>query len=434
MDCDLVVALAQAGVDGQTLFGRRSNPPSERGSRLHRIAGRAFAPGEKVRTQFLELPQTRQTHAVLGCQPDCCWGYEHGVNEYQVAMGCLALAPALQCNQPGLLGTELTRLALERSPTARQAVNLLTSLVERYGQGAFPGCPAVAARDHAFLIVDPMEAYAVETTGHHWVYQEVQEVRAVTNARVIRQDWDRISHGLASYAISQGWWPDDGSKLDFAGALEQEPGLRAAALRRWGQNTLRLMEQSGHIDVGFLRHLLDEAYEESARSSGPPTVLEPGDEWDIHFPGEAGPCGPAGFIVSLTRDPARLPTTWCALGTPSSSLYFPLLLDGELPAPFTDSGQPPSTASFWTRLSRLNVQLEHDAELRMLVRDHFARLQACFDQEAEEFNVEGAALKRRGAWSDLHRQATLFMQYNWERFEGLLSDALHARPLVAVES
>ena len=89
MDCDLVVALGQAGVDGQTLFARRSSQPIGHALRLDRSPRRAFAPGEKVRTQFLELPQVRQTHAVLGCQLDCSWGYEHGVNEHQVAVGCL---------------------------------------------------------------------------------------------------------------------------------------------------------------------------------------------------------------------------------------------------------------------------------------------------------------------------------------------------------
>ena len=101
-------------------------------------------------------------------------------------------------------------------------MDLLTSLVERYGQGAFLGCPVETERDNAFLVVDPTEAYAVETAGPHWVYQEVQEVRAMNDVRVIRQDWDRISQGLASYAISRGWWSDDGSKLDFAGALGED--------------------------------------------------------------------------------------------------------------------------------------------------------------------------------------------------------------------
>src|SRR5262249_2473553 len=158
----------------------------------------------------------------------------------------------------GLLGPDLARLSLERSRTARQAVDLLTGFVERYGQGAFSDCPREADRDNAFLVVDPTEAYAVETAGRHWVYQEVQEVRAVSNVRVIRQDWDRISQGLASYAIAPGRWADDGSKLDFAGALGEEPGDHGTAMRRWGRATLLLMEQNGHIDTAFVRQLLSD--------------------------------------------------------------------------------------------------------------------------------------------------------------------------------
>ena len=48
----------------------------------------------------------------------------------------------------------------------------------------------------------------------------------------MRQDWERIARGLAGYAIGQGWWPDDGSKLDFAGSLNDQPVGRESALRR----------------------------------------------------------------------------------------------------------------------------------------------------------------------------------------------------------
>src|SRR5262249_35250477 len=149
----------------------------------------------------------------------------------------------------------------------------LTSLVERHGQGAFPGSSAHAEHDCAFLVVDPTEAYAVETAGRYWVYQEVKEVRAVSDVRVIRQDWDRISEGLASYAINRGWWADDGSKLDFVGALGEDPVKQGPALRRWGQMTLLLMEQSGHIDTAFLRRLQSDPWEEIASRSGPQSVL-----------------------------------------------------------------------------------------------------------------------------------------------------------------
>jgi dipeptidase len=341
-------------------------------------------------------------------------------------MGCLPLRPTLKCDHPGLLGTDLTRLALERSRTARQAVDLLTGLVERYGQGAFSSRSTEAERDNAFLIADPTEAYVVETAGHHWVYQEIQEVRAVSNVRVIRQDWDRISHGLASYAISQGWWPDDGSKLDFAGALGDEPGLQASAFRRWGRITLCLMEQNGHIDTPFARRLLGDECENSLQGQGP---LEP----KRTVREMAAPAVATGFVVALTGEPAQLPMAWSSLGTACGDFYFPVYLDGELPAAFSSAVQQPDGDNLWSRMLRLDEQLEHDPERRALSRDSFARLQARFDQEAEEFTAEALALKQRGALTELQRQATLFMEHNLERYEGVLTDSLRTEALVAVD-
>src|SRR5262249_53890033 len=63
MASDMVVALARATAGGQTLFGHNSNAPGGLPPSLARLPGRAFAPGEKVRATYLELPQVRQTHA-----------------------------------------------------------------------------------------------------------------------------------------------------------------------------------------------------------------------------------------------------------------------------------------------------------------------------------------------------------------------------------
>lgn len=444
MDSHAVVALARATVDGQTLFGQNSRRPAGQSPTLCRTPGRERAPDEKLRTQFLELPQARQTHTVLGCQAEGCWGYECGINEHQLAVGSVALPSAVKCDGPTLSGSELTRLVLERSRTALQAVDLLSSLVERYGEGAFSGCPAEADCNYAFLVVDPTEAYAVETAGRYWVYQEVREVRAVSNVRVIRQDWDRIAQGLASYAISQGWWSDDGSKLDFVGALGEHLGQQGPALRRWGQTTLLLMEQNGHIDFAFLRHILSDAQEESPRKGEPTgqgskfetsasSETKESVKWFKHPAEKGGQASAAGLVAPLTRDPARLAMTWCAFGVPGSSVYFPIFLDGELPEAFTQTSPLTGTEGFWRRVCRLGEQSERDPEWSTLVRDSFARLQARFDQEAEEFNAEGAALKQRGEQAELQRQATLFMQYNLERFEGVLADSLRSRSLVAVD-
>jgi dipeptidase len=424
MACDIVVALGRATVDRLTLFGLNSEQPAGQGAPLCRIPGRAFALGEKVRTQFLELPQPRQTYTVLGRRPLGQWGLDCGINEHQVAAGCVPLRSVLAGKGVGLLGTDLVRLTLERTRTARQGVDLLTDLVERYGQGAFLDCPAPDASDCALVIADPAEAYAVETAGPYWVYQEIQEVRAIGNVRTVRQDWDRISHGLAPYAFEQGWWPDDGSKLDFAGALRENPAEHGDAMRRWGRATLLLTEQNGHIDTAFLRRLLSDHGEDaedpdSTLTTGPASLCRHATR-----PNTSGTA--ASFVTALSADSAHLPMVWCAFGTPCTSVYLPVLLDGELPAAFTSSGSEESGDGFGWRLCRFGEQLHQDPERWARVHDSFARLQARFDQEAEEFLLDTAALKKRGTLTDLQRQASLLMAYHLERLEEVLAEEVEA--------
>src|SRR5262249_41192595 len=140
MGCDMVVALGRATGNGPSLFGLNCHRPPREPQTLRLVPGRAFALGETVHTQFLELPQARQTYKVLGSQPLGLWGYQHGVNEHRVALGCAGWRSTLTCPRPGLLGADLVRLALERCRGARQAVDLITDLIERHGQGRFPGC------------------------------------------------------------------------------------------------------------------------------------------------------------------------------------------------------------------------------------------------------------------------------------------------------
>src|SRR5262249_31431701 len=136
---------------------------------------------------------------------------------------------------------------------ARQAVELLTDLVCRHGQAP---CEADDAAGSALLIADGTEAFVLAACGRHWALQAVGGVRALGEVCHVRQDWDRISRGLADLAIARGWWPGDGSKLDFGGAVCLEGPGTAASFRRWGQSTLKLEQQSGQIDVAFVRRLL----------------------------------------------------------------------------------------------------------------------------------------------------------------------------------
>jgi secernin len=67
-------------------------------------------------------------------------------------------------------------LALERSSTAREAVDTVTALLTKHGQGG-PCCedPSYGqwTYDNSFLFADRNEAWAVETAGKLWVAKKI---------------------------------------------------------------------------------------------------------------------------------------------------------------------------------------------------------------------------------------------------------------------
>jgi dipeptidase len=426
MGCDMMVALGRATVDGHTFFGQNCDRPIHEFQSFLRIPGREHAADEKVRTQTVELPQGRHTFTVLAAQPAGCWGYSHGVNDQGVAAGCAAVRNKIPCREPGLSGTDLVRLVLERSRNARSAVDMLTDLVERYGQNH--QMENLPEGDTSFLMADATEAFALETAGRHWVYQEIREVRSASDVCLIRQDWDRISQGLADFVIRQGWWPGDGSKLDFADGVTENPTGAGSALRRWGRATLLLEQQNGHIDAPFLRRVLSDHYEGTSFEVDPFATLHGPTPLCQHGCQPNGLVTATSMVSQINADPSRLAIAWCAFGPPCNSIYFPLFLDGELPEGFSARSPEVMPGQLWWRVNRLGQQFRLDPQQWASARETFSRLQAHFDQEAEEFAVEGAALKQKGAQAELQRLACILMQHHVEQFEAALTTLPFASP------
>lgn len=184
--CDVLAALAPVTGGGATLFAKNSDrPPAE--------------------AQLLEWSPPRRDHgalrvthvdvdphaaATLGCvlsRPAWCWGAEHGVNEAGVAAGNTTVYTTLDPRgaQVGLTGMDLVRLALERAASAAAAVDVITSLIERYGQGGSGHDPALVPHGrpywNAFLVADPTTAFVVDTSGAQWAVEQVGDVRAISN-------------------------------------------------------------------------------------------------------------------------------------------------------------------------------------------------------------------------------------------------------------
>ena len=256
--CDTFIALPPATKDGTVIFAKNSDRPVGEGQGVCVFPGARHAAGEVLQCTYIEIPEVERTHAVLLSQIDWMWGAEMGANECGVVIGNQAVWTRFPSGPPALLGMDLVRLGLERGATARQALDVIVSLLKAFGQGGpcaenDPGL----AYDNSFLIADVHEAWVLETAGRIWVAERVSEgVRNISNRLSIRVRYDLGCQDLAHEARLLGLPCEDGL-VDFASyfsvaPVEPEPGSREA----WGA---RLLAQNDggitpEIMMDVLRH------------------------------------------------------------------------------------------------------------------------------------------------------------------------------------
>jgi secernin len=155
---------------------------------------------------------------------------------------------------------DLIRLALERSQTARQAVEVMGELIERCGQFG-SGVPTKSHReggyDNSFIIADPHEAWVLEAVGKRWAARCISHGYAsISNQPSIRDQWDLASHDLQAFAVDQGWWSDDEqASFDFARAYIDERVPRQVSHIRATRSRQLLAEKAGQITPGWMRRI-----------------------------------------------------------------------------------------------------------------------------------------------------------------------------------
>src|SRR5262249_50668602 len=154
-------------------FGKNSDRSADECQPLEQHDRADHPAGAEAACRFLRLPQARTTYRHVGSRPSWCWGYEHGFNEHHVGIGHEALPSRLEFAEPKLSGMAILRLGLEGGRTAAEAVEVITSLVSRYGQVRFANDAGVGTYDNGYLVADPREAYVIETAGHPSAVQPV---------------------------------------------------------------------------------------------------------------------------------------------------------------------------------------------------------------------------------------------------------------------
>ena len=331
-----------------------------------------------VQCTYIAIPQAEQTYAVLLSRPVWMWGAEIGVNEFGLCIGNEAVFTKGAYGKTGLTGMDLLRLALERCRDAASAVELITSLLQQYGQGGNCGFDHDFYYDNAFLVMDRTALYVLETCGKEWVCKQY-EAASISNRLSIGSDGDRYS----------------GAVCDFRKVHTEPVYTTFSGSGHRKEQTARFLSDAQPL-VGCMAalrthdHGVTDPFAKGTVSSA-----------CMHFGGMVGDHTTASMVISLEEHRTVVWTTGSS--APCISLFKPWLFGCEAVLPVTTPNDPQGEA-YWLEAEKFRRNLlgkrlppefytQRDAiQLRWLQQaaemadsDFPAFSRACFAEEAEFF-------------------------------------------------
>ncbi|MHA2392680.1 MAG: C69 family dipeptidase [Promethearchaeota archaeon] len=254
--CDTYVCLGTYSKDGSVIFGKNSDRLANEAQLITHNPRTRYSKGEQVKCTHMSIPQVIETAEILMSQPYWMFGCEMGCNEYNVAIGNEFIPTREPVKKTGLLGMDLLRLGLERGKTAKESLEIIIKLLEKYGQG---GLHDLKGRSYnsSFIIADPNEAYVLEAAGDWWIVEIVNDYRSISNRISIRGKGDIRREGIIDHAIEKGYCKDE-DEFDFKMTFSRVPLPDIWPLEsRDGCSSYQLSTNKGNITpssiMGFLR-------------------------------------------------------------------------------------------------------------------------------------------------------------------------------------
>ncbi|KAM4688615.1 secernin-1 [Discoglossus pictus] len=247
------VAFPPCAKNDRILFGKNSARPRDEVQEVLYLPARNHEPGSKVQCTYLEIDQVQKTHAVILSKPTWMWGAEMGANEHGVCIGNEAVITRQAASDTKLLlGMDLVRLGLERGKTAKEALDVIVSLLEEHGQGGnYFACDSMCQTFHgAFLIVDRVEAWVLETVGKLWAAEKITDgVKYICTHLSLKTQIDLEHPELRDHAKSQGWWSED-KEFNFSEVFSEDGPHDSCSLKEATES------QEGNLTVETLINIL----------------------------------------------------------------------------------------------------------------------------------------------------------------------------------
>jgi dipeptidase len=440
--CDTLVALGNSTSDGSVILAKNSDREPNEAHELVIIAHATHPAGSTAQCTYIEIPQVKETYAVLLAKPFWIWGSEMGANEKGVAIGNEALFTKVPMEKkPGLIGMDFMRLALERAATAQAALEVMIGLLETHGQSGNCGLQQATYYHNSYIIADPHEAWVMETAGKQWAAVKVKDAYSISNAITIDREWDLASTGLVDYAVARGWCK---GRQDFSFSRCYTSWLNTTfsqARSRQCRSSALLRGPAGKVDVQKMMVYLRDHGEDATPEWSPAPSLR---DWDVCMHAGFGPIRINQSTGSMVSRLTPIVQTHWLTGTsaPCTGIFKPVWIDSGLP----DLGPAPkdeyNPASLWWQHERLHRALlndyptrlplyqpdrdtleagfmRHEAEMRAKSPDERRAFSAeCFSQSVEATRrwteqVQNTPIRRRApllfrnAWAGFNKQARL---------------------------
>jgi secernin len=393
--CDTMVALGNGTADGSVLFAKNSDREPNEAQYLQIIPAADHPEGSQVDCTYIQIPQVTHTHRVLLSRPFWMWGAEMGANEHSVVIGNEAVFSKVPAGkEPGLIGMDYLRLALERASSARQALQVIVDLLAQYGQSGNCGYTHGFYYHNSYLIADANEAWVLETVDRQWAAEKVRDIRSISNGLTIERDWDLASDGLIDYAIEHGLCKnraDFSFRQCYSDVIYTRFGDSA---KRQACSTHHLSKQKGHITVktmmdalSFHSHSIPEGWSPDKGILGADVCMHAG------FGPVRGSQSVASLVAHITPD---LVTHWVTgTSAPCTGIFVPVWMESDLsemgPVP---AGEYDEKTWFWRheRLHR-SVLMEYANRLNSYAaeRDDLQRQYIEMEKQARTSPAERAS-------------------------------------------
>ena len=347
--CDTMAAVGSSTADGTVIFAKNSDREFNEPQYLEQRPAARHPRGSEVRLTYVSIPEVPETYAVLLSKPHWIWGAEIGANDQGLAIGNEAVFSGIEASlEPGIIGMDYLRLALERARDVDEAIHVITRLLAQYGQSGNCGFRRTLTYHNSFILADPQKAAVLETVDREWVVSPIREYCAISNELSVGTEYSSASDTLEARALDAGLMQPD-RPLPFSSVYGSPEKTASGRHRRARAMTMLGSSGKGLTITDFFRAMRDhtEGPRPPDRANGPSICMHARE-------GALGQTT-ASWVAQLS---AQHPVHWVTgTAAPCTGIFKPLVLEAGVPPHGTRPGAAEDNTSLWWRHEKLRAYL-----------------------------------------------------------------------------